>query len=228
MLTTIKGVFSLYFVGQDQKNMAHGVMAESDNDLELKQVVHMPASGFMYMVSMIKNMLEDPRMEAEFNKLVAAGFLPAGDATANSAEDAAAEEKTAAKKRPAQVKSNRASVDTGHMSITHQPANLTLAQIQQMIGGVMLLSQHSPLHRRYVVAEWLQRILPAFELNQFCYYEDEHGRQLPFVIGRLSLSRSEMSCFLVCANISIRLAFGPANLHSRDDCSIRAWSRGRQ
>ncbi len=34
--------------------MAHGVMAESDNDLELKQVVHMPASGFMYMVSMIK------------------------------------------------------------------------------------------------------------------------------------------------------------------------------
>ncbi|MBJ6969764.1 RTX toxin-activating lysine-acyltransferase RtxC, partial [Vibrio cholerae] len=54
------------------------------------------------------------------------------------------------------------------MSITHQPANLTLAQIQQMIGGVMLLSQHSPLHRRYVVAEWLQRILPAFELNQFC------------------------------------------------------------
>ncbi len=33
-----KGVFSLYFVGQDQKNMANGVMAESDNDLELKQV----------------------------------------------------------------------------------------------------------------------------------------------------------------------------------------------
>ncbi|ENM3936544.1 TPA: peptide chain release factor 1, partial [Vibrio cholerae] len=46
----------------------------------------------------------DPRMEAEFNKLVAAGFLPAGDATANSAEDAAAEDKPTAKKRPAQVK----------------------------------------------------------------------------------------------------------------------------
>ncbi|MCG6305174.1 RTX toxin-activating lysine-acyltransferase RtxC [Vibrio vulnificus] len=66
------------------------------------------------------------------------------------------------------------------MSITHQPANLTLAQMQQMIGGVMLLSQHSPLHRRYVVAEWQQRILPAFELNQFCYYEDEHGRPIAF------------------------------------------------
>ncbi|PXA73647.1 MULTISPECIES: protein RtxH [Vibrio] len=99
-----KGVFSLYFVGQDQNNMANGVMAESDNDLELKQVVHMPASGFMYMVSMIKNMLEDPRMEAEFNKLVAAGFLPAGDVSANSTEDAVAEEKPAVKKRPAQMK----------------------------------------------------------------------------------------------------------------------------
>lgn len=99
-----KGVFSLYFVGQDQKNMANGVMAESDNDLELKQVVHMPASGFMYMVSMIKNMLEDPRMDAEFNKLVAAGFLPAGDTAVNSAEESAVEEKHVAKKRPTQVK----------------------------------------------------------------------------------------------------------------------------
>ncbi|OZT82309.1 peptide chain release factor 1 [Vibrio sp. 03_296] len=103
-----KGVFSLYFVGQDQKNMANGVMAESDNDLELKQVVHMPASGFMYMVSMIKNMLEDPRMEAEFDKLVAAGFLPAGDAAVNQAEESPAEtlveEKAAPKKRTSQAK----------------------------------------------------------------------------------------------------------------------------
>ncbi|MEZ9729611.1 RTX toxin-activating lysine-acyltransferase RtxC, partial [Vibrio splendidus] len=38
------------------------------------------------------------------------------------------------------------------MSIAYQSANLTLAQIQKIIGGVMLLSQHSPLHRRYVVA----------------------------------------------------------------------------
>ncbi|PKH06480.1 peptide chain release factor 1 [Moritella sp. Urea-trap-13] len=72
-----KGIFSLYFVGQNQQNMSNGVMAENDTDLELKQVVHMPASGFMYMVSMVKNMLEDPRMAAEFDKLVAAGFLPA-------------------------------------------------------------------------------------------------------------------------------------------------------
>ncbi|AYA39657.1 peptide chain release factor 1 [Xenorhabdus nematophila] len=71
-----KGVFSLYFVGQEPNRMANGVLAESDQELQLKQVIHMPASGFMYMVSMVKNMLEDPRMEAEINKLIAAGFLP--------------------------------------------------------------------------------------------------------------------------------------------------------
>ncbi|MBD2810567.1 peptide chain release factor 1 [Xenorhabdus sp. Vera] len=71
-----KGVFSLYFVGQEPNRMANGTLAESDQELQLKQVIHMPASGFMYMVSMVKNMLEDPRMEAEINKLIAAGFLP--------------------------------------------------------------------------------------------------------------------------------------------------------
>ncbi|WP_074022364.1 peptide chain release factor 1 [Xenorhabdus eapokensis] len=71
-----KGVFSLYFVGQEPNRMANGVLAENDQELQLKQVIHMPASGFMYMVSMVKSMLEDPRMEAEINKLIAAGFLP--------------------------------------------------------------------------------------------------------------------------------------------------------
>ncbi|CDH19308.1 peptide chain release factor 1 [Xenorhabdus bovienii] len=71
-----KGVFSLYFVGQEPNRMANGILAENDQELQLKQVIHMPASGFMYMVSMVKSMLEDPRMEAEMNKLIAAGFLP--------------------------------------------------------------------------------------------------------------------------------------------------------
>ncbi|SFN49763.1 peptide chain release factor 1 [Xenorhabdus japonica] len=71
-----KGVFSLYFVGQEPNRMANGALAENDQELQLKQVIHMPASGFMYMVSMVKSMLEDPRMEAELNKLIAAGFLP--------------------------------------------------------------------------------------------------------------------------------------------------------
>ncbi len=52
--------------------------------------------------------------------------------------------------------------------------------MQAIIGGVMLLCQHSPLHRRYLVAEWQQRILPSLQFNQFCYYEDEHQRPVAF------------------------------------------------
>ncbi|MBD2793476.1 protein RtxH [Xenorhabdus szentirmaii] len=78
-----KGVFSLYFVGQDPNKMANGVLAENDQELQLKQVIHMPASGFMYMVSMVKSMLEDPRMEAELNKLIATGFLPVPELNEN-------------------------------------------------------------------------------------------------------------------------------------------------
>ncbi|MEX0445785.1 peptide chain release factor 1 [Xenorhabdus sp. SGI246] len=80
-----KGVFSLYFVGQDPHQMANGVLAENDKELALKQVIHMPVSGFMYMVSMVKSMLEDPRMEAEINKLIAAGFLPMPEMNENAA-----------------------------------------------------------------------------------------------------------------------------------------------
>ncbi|CED61952.1 Peptide chain release factor 1 [Moritella viscosa] len=99
-----KGIFSLYFVGQNQQSMSNGVMAENDADLELKQVVHMPAIGFMYMVSMVKNMLEDPRMAAEFDKLVAAGFLPTDPALEESGEEseivsAASKKKTARSKK---------------------------------------------------------------------------------------------------------------------------------
>ena len=93
-----KGIFSLYFVGQEQRGMANGIMAENDNELELKQVIHMPVSGFMYMVSMVKNMLEDPRMEAEFNKLIVAGFLPAVSVVENPAEESKVENSVKPKK----------------------------------------------------------------------------------------------------------------------------------
>ncbi|HEA3085201.1 TPA: peptide chain release factor 1 [Aeromonas dhakensis] len=94
-----KGIFSLYFVGQDPLKMAQGVMAESDNELALKQTVHMPAAGFMYMVSMIKNMLEDPRMAAEFDKMIAAGLIPAAPADAQESTPAATAQAAPRKKK---------------------------------------------------------------------------------------------------------------------------------
>ncbi|CCV30240.1 putative uncharacterized protein [Yersinia enterocolitica (type O:9) str. YE212/02] len=79
-----KGVFSLYFVSQNQQQMAKGIAAKNDSELELKQVVHMPASGFMYMVSMVKNMLEDPRMQQEIDNMINANLLPlSGDEEGN-------------------------------------------------------------------------------------------------------------------------------------------------
>ncbi|MGE4774021.1 peptide chain release factor 1 [Yersinia enterocolitica] len=71
-----KGVFSLYFVSQNQQQMAKGIAAKNDSELELKQVIHMPASGFMYMVSMVKNMLENPQMQQEIENMINANLLP--------------------------------------------------------------------------------------------------------------------------------------------------------
>ncbi|MBS0056860.1 peptide chain release factor 1 [Yersinia sp. Marseille-Q3913] len=74
-----KGVFSLYFVSQNQHEMAKGIVAENDSELELRHVIHMPASGFMYMVAMVKNMLEDPRMQQEIDNMINANLLPTND-----------------------------------------------------------------------------------------------------------------------------------------------------
>lgn len=71
------GIFSLYFVGQDPHKIAQGIMPETDEALALKQVTHIPASGFIYMASTIKNRLEDPRINIEFEKLITAGLFPA-------------------------------------------------------------------------------------------------------------------------------------------------------
>ncbi|MFA0672704.1 peptide chain release factor 1, partial [Vibrio splendidus] len=48
--------------------------------------------------------LEDPRMSAEFDKLVAAGFLPSSEPVDPQAEEGTTEEKTAPKKRVSKVK----------------------------------------------------------------------------------------------------------------------------
>ena len=39
-------------------------------------MIHIPASGFIYMASIIKSMLENPCINKEFEKLIAADLLP--------------------------------------------------------------------------------------------------------------------------------------------------------
>ncbi|WP_154236393.1 toxin-activating lysine-acyltransferase [Yersinia enterocolitica] len=64
--------------------------------------------------------------------------------------------------------------------INNKFTSLESSEIQKIIGGVMLLTQRSPLHRAYFVSEWFQQIYPVIILNQFRYYEDEHGNPLAF------------------------------------------------
>ncbi|MGE4665264.1 toxin-activating lysine-acyltransferase [Yersinia enterocolitica] len=64
--------------------------------------------------------------------------------------------------------------------VNNKFTSLESSEIQKIIGGVMLLTQRSPLHRAYFVSEWFQQIYPAIILNQFRYYEDERGNPLAF------------------------------------------------
>ncbi|MGP6380322.1 toxin-activating lysine-acyltransferase [Yersinia bercovieri] len=58
--------------------------------------------------------------------------------------------------------------------------SLKSAELQKIMGGVMLLTQHSPLHKLYFVPELYWQISPSIRLNQFRYYEDEYGNPLAF------------------------------------------------
>ncbi|MGT3243856.1 toxin-activating lysine-acyltransferase [Yersinia enterocolitica] len=64
--------------------------------------------------------------------------------------------------------------------VNNKFTSLESSEIQKIIGGVMLLTQRSPLHGAYFVSEWFQQIYPAIILNQFRYYEDERGNPLAF------------------------------------------------
>lgn len=65
-------------------------------------------------------------------------------------------------------------------SDNNKALSLESSEIQEIMGGVMLLTQRSPLHKTYLVSEWFQQIYPAIMLNQFRYYTDEHGNPLAF------------------------------------------------
>ncbi|MEN7431171.1 hypothetical protein VA599_10445 [Chromobacterium sp. TRC.1.1.SA] len=93
------GVFSLHFVGQDQDKLMLGKIESGDEQLVLKQTIHLPAAGFMYMVSMIKNMLEDSRMEKEFERLITVGMIGAADEPEQGGIEMMAESKSGRQKK---------------------------------------------------------------------------------------------------------------------------------
>lgn len=66
------------------------------------------------------------------------------------------------------------------MVVRVDTSELNKEELHKVVVGVMLLSQYSPLHKKYTVAQWYQRIVHSIELNQFSYYESENCRPVAF------------------------------------------------
>lgn len=87
------GVVRMLLVDQDPETLAKGGKEAQDIEPRLKQQVIMPLPGFLYMLSVIKGLMEDPKMQGVIEKYTELGLLPNGsEASGNDAnkDDAAA------------------------------------------------------------------------------------------------------------------------------------------
>lgn len=80
------GMVKLFFIGQNMGKLAEGVSPEAV-PAELRQVVAMPLSGFLYSLSVAENFLKEEKVQELLAKYQEAGLLPAGEPRA---EDLAA------------------------------------------------------------------------------------------------------------------------------------------
>ena len=69
------GVVRVFLLGQDLEHLAKGLNPE-DQKPELREVLAMPLSGFLYACSVIQNFLKDEKMQEIIEKHRQAGFLP--------------------------------------------------------------------------------------------------------------------------------------------------------
>lgn len=95
-INVANGVVKIYFINEDEKNLANGIddsintssnqnssKSSNDNNNNTQKVfmkhdhtLIMPISGFMYMVSVIKNLLDNEKMQEQIEKYIEAGLLP--------------------------------------------------------------------------------------------------------------------------------------------------------
>lgn len=75
-ISCTNGVVRMMFVGQDLRKSA---LLKGDEkvvpEAELVQVLTMPVPGFLYMVNVVKNMMDEPRMAELLAKMEEAGLL---------------------------------------------------------------------------------------------------------------------------------------------------------
>ncbi|WP_138472987.1 peptide chain release factor 1 [Poseidonocella sp. HB161398] len=79
------GVVRMVMVDQDPAAIARPVPDEDAPRMREKQQVIMPLPGFLYMVSVIKGLVDDPKMQEIIARHVSAGLLPGTDAPAPAA-----------------------------------------------------------------------------------------------------------------------------------------------
>lgn len=69
------GVVKLYFVTQDEQALQEEAL-DNVNNMNPAQTLVMPIPGFMYMVSVVKGLLDNPKMAEQIERYIDAGLLP--------------------------------------------------------------------------------------------------------------------------------------------------------
>lgn len=72
------GNVKFFLVDQDPEEVVKAEKDPSEMTPRMKQQVIMPLPGFLYMTSLILNLIEDPKMQALVEKYVELGLLPEG------------------------------------------------------------------------------------------------------------------------------------------------------
>ena len=83
------GIVRMLLVDQDPAVLMTNGAKPEDMEPRLKQQIMMPLPGFLYMLSVIKGLMEDPKMQEVIQKYTELGLLPSPQRS-TSEEDAAA------------------------------------------------------------------------------------------------------------------------------------------
>ena len=82
------GVVKMVFVDQDPAKLAEKDVDPAKIPPRMKQQVIMPLPGFFYMLSVIKNLVDDPKMQKIVEKYVDIGLLPNPEQVGKGAAEA--------------------------------------------------------------------------------------------------------------------------------------------
>jgi hypothetical protein len=73
------GLVKMFFVSGDYSNVIAGESEEPK--IVASDEVSMSLPGFMYLVSVVKNFLDDPKMKSQIEKYIELGLLPKAESS---------------------------------------------------------------------------------------------------------------------------------------------------